>query len=77
MSIDHDLTSAFVSMGLQIETLQKKMPALLQAYHYALEKGFDPSALQPRHAELIGKIGDNLNDSLDRIKASVNDLRTK
>lgn len=77
MSTDHDLNSAFATMGLQISALQKNMPLLLEAYHYAVEKGFESSTLQARHVELIGKIGDHLNDGLERIKGLVDNLKTK
>ena len=77
MSTSHDLHSTYGAMGLQIGVLQKNLPILLEAYHYAVKNGFESAALQPRHVELIGKIGDHLNDGLEKVKALVNDLETK
>ena len=78
MSTSHDLNSAFGAMGLQIGALQKNMPLLLEAYNYAVEKGFEsPIALQSRQVELLGKIGGHLNDGLEKVKALVNDLKTQ
>jgi hypothetical protein len=78
MSTSHDLNSAFGIMSLQIGALQKNMPLLLEAYQYAIEKGFEaPSMLEPRYIELISKVGDHLNDGLEKIKVLVDDLSTK
>ena len=76
MSTSHDLNSAYGAMRIQIGVLQKNMPILLEAYLYAIDKGFESAALQPRHVELIGKIGDHLNDGLEKIKVLVDDLKT-
>lgn len=78
MSTSHALNSTFGTMSLQIGALQKNMPLLLEAYHYAVEKGFEaPTMLDPRYIELIGKVGDHLNDGLEKIKVLVDDLKTK
>ena len=77
MSTSHALNSTFGTMSLQIGALQKNMPLLLEAYHYAVEKGFrSPSMLEPRYIELISKVGDHLNDGLEKVKVLVDDLKT-
>ena len=77
MSTSHALNSTFGTMSLQIGALQKNMPLLLEAYHYAVEKGFSsPAMLEPRYIELIGKVGDHLNDGLEKVKVLVDDLKT-
>ena len=78
MSTSHALNSTFGAMSLQIGALQKNMPLLLAAYQYAVENGFEaPGMLEPRYVELIGKVGDHLNDGLEKIKILVDDLKTK
>lgn len=78
MSTSHALNSTFCAMSLQIDALQKNMPLLLEAYQYAVENGFEaPDMLEPRYIELIGKVGDHLNDGLEKIKILVDDLKTK
>lgn len=77
MSTSHDFNSTFGGMKLQVEALQKNMPILLEAYRYAVDKGFDAPMLSPRHVELIGRIGGHLNDGLEKIRVLVDDLTTK
>ncbi len=77
MSTNHDFNSTFGGMKLQVEALQTNMPTLLEAYRYAVDKGFDAPTLSPRHVELIGNIGSHLNEGLEKVKKLVNDLTTK
>jgi hypothetical protein len=69
--MNHDLTSAFATVGLQADLIKKYMPILLVAYNLAVEKRLVEPDLTERQLELIADFGTGLSETIERIKSLV------
>ena len=75
MSMRHELTSAFATVGLQAGVIKKYMPLLLEAYSQAVDKKLVAPDLAPRQIELMAECAEGLGEALERIKLLISETK--
>lgn len=64
----HELTTVLATLTAQINILQESIPVLLAIYAKAINAGAIEPCFKDRQIEIMGHIGDSMQNQVQRVK---------